>query len=195
MTADELQRWASILRWVGLSVTVIGLLITFGSHLIADRLLVVQRGEKTAAEERLKMSEKELEATKAKTSELAERLAPRKLTIEQRERFVEYLKTSPKGPVGVAHSGQAVETINFAEEIRSLLEGAGFTISSYENPLGYIIKAPAPYFMAVIVGTGERPPYAESLLRAFHEIAIEALPTDGSAIAAPGEVKVYVGAK
>lgn len=195
MTPDELQRWASILRWGGLSVTVIGLLITFGSHLIADRLLVLQRAEKTAAQERLQVSERELGETKAKTAELAERLAPRKLTTEQRQRFIEYLKTAPKGPVGVAHSGQIVETINFTEEIRSLLEGAGFTISSYENPLGYIIKAPAPYFMAVIIGTGERPTYTESLLRAFHEIGIEAIPTDGSAIAGPGEVKVYLGTK
>src|SRR5260221_309505 len=56
MNADEFQRWASILRWVGLSVTAIGVLITFGSHYIADKLPMVQRAEKATAEERLKAS-------------------------------------------------------------------------------------------------------------------------------------------
>jgi len=195
MTADELQSLASILRWVGLSVTAIGLLITFGSHYIADKLLIVQRAEKIQAQERLRATESELEQTKIKTTELSKLLAPRKLASEQRERFIKYLTASPKGPVGVDHSGQTVETINFAEEIRSLVEAAGFTISGYEMPLGYIIKAPEPWLIAVIVGAGNHPAYAEQLLLAFKNIGIDAIATDGKDIVKPGQVKVYVGAK
>lgn len=195
MTADDLQRLASLLRWVGLAITAFGVVLTFGSHFIADKLLVVQRADKLQAQERLKATEAELEQTKVKTAELARRLAPRTLTAEQRERFIKYLRASPKGPVAVEHSGQVVETINFTEEIRSLLEAAGFTISSYAMPLGYVIKAPDPWFVSVIVGTGKHPAYAEQLLLAFKVIGIEAIATDGRDIANPGQVKVYVGAK
>ena len=177
MTADELQRWASILRWVGLSVTAIGLAITFGSHFIADKLLVAQRVDKAKAQERLKLSEAELEATKAKTAELAFRLAPRILSAEQRANFVKSLSQAPKGLVGIAHIGLLVETVNFSTELRKLLEDAGFTISSYENPLGYVITAaPPPWLVAIIVGTGETPPHVAPLLRALSAITQSAPP-------------------
>ena len=70
MTPDDLQRWASALRWTGLIVTAVGVMITVGSHYIADRLSVTQRSEKLKAEERLRSSDIELQATKAKTEEL-----------------------------------------------------------------------------------------------------------------------------
>jgi hypothetical protein len=90
MTADELQRWASILRWVGLSVTTIGIIITFGSHYVADRLLVVQRADKAKAQERQKLAEDQIAAARAQAAE-ANKLAaaleakgqPRIVTPEQ----------------------------------------------------------------------------------------------------------------
>lgn len=195
MGADDFQRLASVLRWVGLSVTAIGLLITFGSHYIADKLFVAQRADKILAQERLKVTETELEQTKVKTADLERRLAPRMLTADQRERFIKFLSNTTKGPVAVEHSGLVAETITFTEEIRSLLEASGFTISAYNMPLGYMVKAPEPWFVAIIIGEGKHPPYAEKLLLAFKEIGIDATATDGKDIASPGEVKVYVGAK
>lgn len=196
MGADELQRLASTLRWVGLVVTALGVVITFGSHYIADKLLVVQRADKVQAQERLKTTEAELEQTKIKTAELAKRLAPRTLTTEQRERFIKFLSKTVKGPVVVEHTGQAVETIKFTEEIRSLLMDAGFTISAYNMPLGYVFKeAPEPWFITVIAIVGTHPAYTEQLILAFKEIGIDVLLGNGAGIASPGEVKVYVGAK
>ncbi|MBI5019938.1 MAG: hypothetical protein HZB59_00725 [Ignavibacteriales bacterium] len=196
MTVDELQHWASVLRWVGLSVTAVGLLITFGSYYVADKLLVVQRADKLKAQERLNATEAELKQTKIKTAELEHRLAPRTLTTEQRERFIKFLSKTTKGPVALEHSGQAAETIKFTEEIRSLLVSAGFTISAYNMPLGYVFKeAPDPWFITVIVGSGQHPAYADQLLLAFKDIGINALAGDGTNIANPGEVKVFVGAK
>lgn len=196
MTADELQHLASYLRWGGGAITVLGIALTFGSNFVADKLVRVQRADKLHAQEQLKETKAELEQTKVKTAELELRLAPRTLTAERREQFIKYLKTFPKGPVALEHSGQTIETIKFTEEIRSLLEAAGFTISHYEMPLGYIIKeAPAPWFMSIVVGAGEHPSYAEQLMLAFREIGIEAIGTDGKDIAKPGQVKVYVGAK
>lgn len=196
MGADELQRLASILRWVGLTVTALGVVLTFGSHYIADKLHVVQSTEKVQAQERLKVTEAELEQTKLKTAELAKRLAPRTLTSEQRQRFIGFLKKTAKGPVVVEHSGQAVETIKFTEEIRSLLTDAGFTISAYNMPLGYVFKeAPEPWFITVIVIAGKHPAFADSLILAFKEIGVDVLLGNGEGISSPGEVKVYVGAK
>ena len=196
MGADELQRLASILRWVGLIVTALGVAITFGSHYIADKLLVVQRADKVQAQERLKITETELEQTKLKTAELTKRIAPRTLTPEQRERFIKFLSKTVKGPIVLEHSGQAVETIKFTEEIRSLLIDAGFTISAYNMPLGYVFKeAPNPWFITVIVIAGTTPAYAHQLMLAFKEIGIDVLLGNGAGIANPGEVKVYVGAK
>jgi len=196
MSADDLQRLASVLRWVGLIVTAVGVVITFGSYYIADKLLVVQRADKVQAQERLKTTEAELEQTKIKTADLERRLAPRTLTPDQRERFVRFLSKTTKGPVTVEHSGQAVETIKFSEEILSLLIEAGFTIAAYNMPLGYVFKeAPAPWFMTIIANTNGNPLYTERLVLAFKEIGIDVLLGNGAGISSPGEVKVYVGAK
>lgn len=196
MTADDLQRLASILRWVGLAVTAVGVVLTFGSHYIADKLFVIQNIEKNQAQDRLKATETELEQTKLKTAELAKRLAPRTLTIKQRERFIKFLRKTTKGPVTVEHSGQAVETIKFAEEIRSLLMDAGFTISAFNMPLGYVFKeAPEPWFITVIATAGTYPAYTEQIILAFKEIGIAVLLGNGAGIAKTDEVKVYVGAK
>lgn len=159
MTADELQRLASMLRWVGLAVTALGVAITFGSHYIADRILVVQRADKVKAQERLKTTEAELEQTRAKTSELEKRLAPRTLTVDQRARFVKFLSKTAKGPLTLEHSGQAAETVKFSEEVRSLLVESGFTITAYNMPLGYVFKeAPSPWFISIIANTTGNPP-------------------------------------
>jgi hypothetical protein len=70
MTADELQSWSRLLRWIGLGVTTpIGLLITFASHVVADKLLVVHRNDKLQAQERLKQSEADLRAAKREAAQ------------------------------------------------------------------------------------------------------------------------------
>jgi hypothetical protein len=93
MNPDDLQRWASLLRWTGLIVTAIGLVITFGSHYIADRLMVAQRTDKAKAEERVRSTEAELRDTKAKTEEL-EKSAN---VIRSLELYVDlYIPTAPK---------------------------------------------------------------------------------------------------
>jgi len=196
VNADEFQRLASILRWVGLAVTALGVVITFGSHYIADKLLVVQRADKVQAQERLKATEAELEQTRIKTVALERQLAPRTLTAEQRTRFVKFLSKSAKGPITLEHSGQAVETVEFAEKIRSLLIESGFTIAAYNMPLGYVFKeAPAPWFVTIIANPIGNPPYTDQLVLAFKEIGVDVLLGNGTGISSPGELKVHVGAK
>ena len=196
MNADQLQRWASILRWVGLSVTAIGLLITFGSHYIADKLHVVQRADKASAQERLKQSEAELQTTKARTAELEKKLAPRQLSPEQRKHFIAALAGSPRGPIAVVYSNPQPETINFATEIRSLLIEAGFQVAAPpEHTFAFTIDPPAPWFISLVAVRGTEPPYAEPLYRAWRTIGVENGYTDGIQFAKPGELKIYIESK
>ena len=117
MTADELQRWASILRWVGLSVTGLGLLITFGSHYIADTLFSVQRSEKTKAQERSQASEAELQAIK-------NRVSWRQLPNS----FGEALAGRATGSAEIVYRGGDDEAYSFATSIWEALQSAGWTV-------------------------------------------------------------------
>ena len=177
-------------------MTALGLAITFGSHYIADKILVVQRADKVKAQARLKATEAELEQTKIMTHELEKRLAPRMLSAEQKAGFISFLAKCEKGSITLEHSGQAVETVNFCEAIRSLLAESGFTISAYNMPLGYVFKeAPAPWFITIIANATGNPPFTEQLVLAFKKAGIDVLLGNGAGISVPGELKVYVGAK
>ncbi len=138
----------------------------------------------------------ELEHAKAKTAELAKKLAPRYITDEQRATFIKYLASTPKGAVTIAYGSPDGETLNFVEQVRSLLKAAGFSSpESTEYAVGYTIKAPPPAFIAVVVGSGAAPAYARPIQQAFQQIGIEAIGTDGRDIAQSGELKIYIGSK
>jgi hypothetical protein len=107
----------------------LGLLITFGSHLIADKLLVVQRADKAAAQERARQSEAELATTKAKTVELEKKLAPRQITSYQRAKFIELTKEIPKGEIQIFRGDASVETANYIAQVRAMLDEAGFRVA------------------------------------------------------------------
>lgn len=153
----------------------------------------------------LKLNEfqKNLEALSAnqttiesRTNDLTSQLAPRHLTDTQQARFIAYLKSIPKGPVGVVYISSVPETVSFVEEIISLLKNSGFILPEKpEYSLGYTVSCPAPWRIAIIVGTGPQASYALPLQRAFVEIGIDATGTDGKDIVKPGEIKVYVGSK
>lgn len=126
MTSDELQRWASILRWVGLGVTAVGLLITFGSHFIADRLLSVQQSDKAKAQERMQASEAELHAIKS-------RVGWRRLPAS----FAEVLVGRTAGRAEIVFRDGDDEAYAFATSISDALSYAGWTVAS---PVSQISK-------------------------------------------------------
>jgi F0F1-type ATP synthase membrane subunit b/b' len=120
MTADELQNWARLLRWVGLAVTAIGLALTFASHVVADRLLVVQRNDKIEAQERLKQTEAELRDAKTKAAkaletatELDKRQAPRTIPTAAGLEMVANLKkfSGQKYTAVIASTGGDVQPL------------------------------------------------------------------------------------
>lgn len=134
MNADELQRWASILRWVGLSVTAIGILITFGSHYVADKLLVVQRADKIKAQERQKISDEQLAAANAKAEEaskLAAELESRQKPRVLPDTLVQSLITTAsqatrKDDLEISCVVGDPEAWALAGQIKGAFESAGF---------------------------------------------------------------------
>lgn len=136
MTNDELQRWASILRWVGFSVTAIGILITFGSHYIADRLIVVQRIDKAKAQERQKFAEDQITAANTQAEEakklaaaLAAKQADWELSGNQREKLIAALRTAPKGKVEIEYIlSEAERAVKFAKLLETLFRETGYEL-------------------------------------------------------------------
>lgn len=62
--------------------------------------------------------------------------APRKLTTEQTEAILQSLRNVSKQPMTVGYYGQDLEAKQYAEQIKTLLESAGFTIVRLE---GFIV--------------------------------------------------------
>lgn len=168
MSADDLQRWASVVRWVGLSVTAIGVLITFGSHYIADKLLVLQRAEKAVAQERLKVSAAELQATKQKTAELADRAAFRSISQAQRTAFLAAAADQPKGALTVISLAGQAEATQYAHALADLISAAGYEVTMGSMmPMGSVTGA------GLTVKLSESyPPHTDGLLAAFEAAGI-----------------------
>jgi hypothetical protein len=196
MTADELQRLASILRWVGLSVTALGLLITFGSHYVADKLLVVQRGEKIKSAQRLQISEAELEITKAKTAELEFKLSPRILTEEQRKGFLAFVANTPKGKVSFKCVSNSKEACDYAAVIKDLLATARFDVAaSVPSYISTGIRASG--ISMSIRSEKHQPAHAGEIQKGFESIGIPmpgTVDTDDQSLS-EDMVVIYVGAK
>ena len=162
MTADELQNWARLLRWVGLAVTAIGLVLTFASHVVADRLLVVQRNDKIEAQERLKQTEAELRDAKTKAAkaletatELDKRQAPRTIPTAAGLEMVANLKifSGQKYTAVIASTGGDVQPL--WSSIDQLLTQAGWTRVepaglAVGNPPAGVLIAPSPGIILAI---------------------------------------------
>ena len=149
MNSDDLQRYASLCRWVGLIVTFIGVLITSISHVIADRLLTAQRQEKAAAQERAKAAQAELELTKQKTAELEQRLGPWPFSDAQRATLLQALASAPKGRVALEYIQSDERRAHpFADVLATVFRQAGYDVWGHISPL---IQAGAPPLVGVQV--------------------------------------------
>ncbi len=136
MTSDELQKFASLLRWVGLGVTAVGLIITFGSHFIADRLLSVQRSDKVKAQERMQASEAELHAIK-------NRVGGRRLPTG----FAEVLVGRSAGSAEIVFRDGDDEAYEFATTISDALLSAGWTVASPVSQMSKTENAGLPFML------------------------------------------------
>ncbi|MFN0080867.1 MAG: hypothetical protein ACKVY0_30735 [Prosthecobacter sp.] len=175
MTSDDLQRYASLLRWVGLGVTVFGILLTGASHYVADKLLVVNKSEKIKSQERLKASEIELSETKAKASEIEARLkkitTPRVLTSEQIKGLKEFLQAAPKGKVTMTFLSVEPDAQKYSEQIGLVLRESGFDVVA---PQKLWLQLAFDDLFIGVRSLKDAPPYVVAIQKAFQSIGLKA---------------------
>ncbi len=196
MNSDDLQRWASILRWVGLSITGVGVAITFFSHFVADKLLVVQKGDKAKAQERLRITEQELAETKAKTLSHGDILSYRTVTAEQRQAFIKATKELPKGRLFVIAVQGDTEAYKYAEAINEMLFAAGYEPTKQLSTVGNF-GGPTTGITAGIASEENKPAFSEPLILALQGAGFPVQPiiVSGAASRGPEYVHITVGSK
>jgi hypothetical protein len=99
------------------------------------------------------------------------KLQPRRITAQQRDKFIELLKDSPKCPVKIIVGREDDETETFARQIRETLDAAGYGTGkddditrlpylSSASPIGGVMDAPIEISF---FGTNAEPINAESI--------------------------------
>lgn len=195
-SADDLNRVLTFSKW---SLGILALLTAAAgmfNQWITDRVSTLQKSDKAKSQERLRLTESELEATKIKTAELTQQLAPRSLTDNQQAVFFSFVENKPKGRVTFACAGNDKEASAFTIIIQDLLTKAGYDV------------APG---MAMFISTGSgaigirmtiknpdhQPPHAATIQKGFEAIGIPA-PISIAASISPiddNSVTIYVGSK
>ena len=99
-------------------------------------------------------------ALESKLIELKSTLQPRRITKQQRDRFIELLKTIPKFPVKVFVGREDSETHSYALQIREMLNSAGFGTGEDDKvrkwgdaelvlPIGNEVSMDSPFVMVL----------------------------------------------
>jgi hypothetical protein len=171
-----------------------GVGLVAGFHLNKVKTIEVEAKAKKAESDRAAIA-LQLETAKAKTAELETQIAPRQLSDEQRTKFVKFLDGAPKGPVAIIYVSPG-ESMDFAEQIRSLMESAGFSVPPKpEYAFGIAAPTRPPWFVTILVNNSGQPLYTGPLQRAFQHVGIDAIGIDGLGNPPPGELKIYIGNK
>jgi hypothetical protein len=212
---DRLKRYETLAGWV----LIIGLAMEFGGHIrettILDSSNVTLYGDAKRAERQAGRAyeraakfdsdrvtvEKEAEQIRqtnfilqVKLLELENRTAQRTITPENREKFIKYLSSAPKGTVLIyMNTSGGSEIEKYAQRIREMVYAAGY----FGN--GVNIEGGRPMMEGINIGirdTNSQPPFAGPIQRAFKEIGIDA----NGYIAPKSEIDtnsviVYVGSK
>jgi hypothetical protein len=143
-----------------------------------------------AALEKLRQDTADL---RRKTEMMERRAAPRVLSDEQKQRFVEFLKAAPKGKVAVYSFMSAdPETIEYANKIRDMVIGAGFDSGSM---VGMSLGGRVPTGVAITIkNASQQPAHAGAIQQAM---ALIGTPMDGlvDPSVPDGEVRIIIGLK
>lgn len=103
---------------------------------------------------------------------------PRHITKKAKAAFMDYLKNAPRGPVIVrTNAFDNEETFRFCDEIRTLLNEAGYSAQGDDGKLVVEAMSRAPSNAATVwlmVNTEEdAPPYAGQIQSAFKKAGID----------------------
>lgn len=178
---NSLESVNTVKGWLDLTVLITGLVTAAGAVLIwvvGNRVSTLQ-GEKDA-ELRTRM-------------EAAEgRIRPRRLTAEQRDKFLAILAANPKGSVLMGSVLGDDESFNFATELEELLAKSGWKIVNHSRG---VFGPPLPVGIEIrVYSEASVPPEAYVLLKALPEIGLKATPTKDEGIKEM-TVKLLIGSK
>jgi len=141
------------------------------------------------------------------------KMQPRKITNEQRDNFVSFLKSAPKKGIWIVCSNPTDETEHFAFDVRQVLDDAGYgnplglpykgasgtSTGSIFNGLGLKIDNPTKSTIIIVCSRldaerHEVPGYVDALANAFNSVKVK---TTGVAsdMVAPGTAFIFVAGK
>jgi len=153
------------------------------SHNISARIIAQLNAQAGKAIEASKALEKEAAQLRLQLATLKWRV----ITPEQQATLINWLKTSPKGPVVVAY-GPDDEPWSYASQIRDTLRLAGFDPLLEQSPIA------APGTWILVTDLQRPPPHALAIQNAFREIHVE---LDGQQepqyVPTPGTVVILIG--
>jgi hypothetical protein len=125
---------------------------------------------------------------------------PRYIAKQKRDEFIQFLDGTPKGPVMLGSRHPNWETIDFSNQVESLLTEAGFTVSSKMNYQENTTWFPAGITIGLFIDSPtNKPIYYETLFHAFNQIGVVTVGvTNGPAMRAndgrvgPNEIMVFI---
>jgi hypothetical protein len=118
--------------------------------------------------------------------------SPRVISVERRQQFLGSSRDAPKGNITVRFVADNDESHNFAMQIRSLLNEAGYNVTPGVWPVVHF-GTPVNGVQLEVRDKDNPPNFAKVLQPLLEEIGIEALGAPGSTDQAQDEVVVYVG--
>ena len=151
----------------------------------ATRLLAQANANAAAAE-------KEAAAAKLQTQKEQAPTSGRVISMDNRELFIDFVKTVGKGRVVTEAISSDPEAVSFTHQVSDMLTGAGYTV--VENIGSHVLLGNPPVGVEMrIRSMEEQPPYAGSLQKGLEFIGI---PTSGSLDSTAGDsVIIFIGTK
>lgn len=178
--------------------TILAALLTCATAALKVRYDAIKKASDLRKADERKHLDTELKAKSAEalqaTLELEQRTAARRITADQRGRFIHFLEKAPKGPVTMKFAAGNSESHGFALQLRSLLRDAGYTVAESmisETRFG------APLVGAQLeLKNRDLPPKATAALQAGLEvIGIDALGVHGHHDQREEDIRLSVGEK
>jgi len=195
-SAEDFSRVLTTSQWIIGILAVLAACAGIFNQWVSGRISDIQNAEKIEAQQRLIITEEELESTKARTLDHDDILSYRSITKEQREAFIAITKDSPKGKVFVICIQGDTESHQYATAINEMLFSAGYQptnqVSTFQ-PFG----GPVFGIQIGIESKEEAPIFTAPLIQGFVDTGFIIQPTivSGAASRGPQFIHITVGSK
>ena len=136
----------------------------------------ISRSETVATTANTKMLETQarLEEAKKGLEELKDTQAPRVISVQEQQAFLNFVASKPKGKVKIGSMPNDVEGYNFALQLSAMLSSSGFEV---DKVIGVWQMSGKPFTGLRVSSASIKPPlYLWSIVDGLKSIGIESLP-------------------